>query len=288
MPNLARFQSAVRSQLLILAVSVFTLVTSPVVGQSVTATQNRQQEARNVLDEGVQAFKNGQYDEATLDFQRAKQLDAKLLNASLYLATTYASQYIPGARSEENTKRGQDAVEEFKSVLILDPQNIPAIDGLGSILFQMAGNPYDPDLFSEAKSYYQKHIDLRPNDAEPYFWIGVIDWTLSFRANAQFRAKYNLSIRGKQLEDNEPAPDSLRQEYVHEYGAIIDEGIECMEKAMRLRPDYDDAMAYLNLLYRRKADTVTTQAEREQLIQSADDLIDQVKNIKQKRAEQPQ
>jgi hypothetical protein len=83
MPNLARFQSAVRSQLLILAVSVFTLVTSPVVGQSVTATQNRQQEARNVLDEGVQAFKNGQYDEATLDFQRAKQLDAKLRNASL-------------------------------------------------------------------------------------------------------------------------------------------------------------------------------------------------------------
>jgi hypothetical protein len=156
------------------------------------------------------------------------------------------------------------------------------------MLFQMAGNPYDPDLFSESKSYYQKHIDLRPNDAEPYYWIGVIDWTLSFRANAQFRAKYNLSIRGKQLEDNEPAPDSLRQEYVHEYGAIIDEGIECMEKAMTLQTDYDDALAYLNLLYRRKADTVTTQAEREQLIQSADDLIDQVKNIKQKRAEQPQ
>jgi tetratricopeptide (TPR) repeat protein len=288
MPNLARFQSAVRSQLLILAVSVFTFVTSSVAGQSVTASQNRQQEARNVLDEGVQAFKNGQYDQATLDFQRAKQLDPKLLNASLYLATTYASQYIPGARSEENTKRGQDAVEEFKSVLILDPQNIPAIDGLGSMLFQMAGNPYDPDLFSESKSYHQKHIDLRPTDPEPYYLIGVIDWTLSFRANAQFRARYNLSIRGKQLEDDEPAPDSLRQEYVHEYGAIIDEGIESMKKAMTLRPDYDDAMAYLNLLYRRKADTVTTQAEREKLIQLADDLVDEVKNIKQKRTERPQ
>jgi tetratricopeptide (TPR) repeat protein len=287
MSHLARFQSAVRSQLLIL-VSVFTFVTSSVAGQSVTASQNRQQEARNVLDEGVQAFKNGQYDQATLDFQRAKQLDPKLLNASLYLATTYASQYIPGARSEENTKRGQDAVEEFKSVLILDPQNIPAIDGLGSMLFQMAGNPYDPDLFSESKSYHQKHIDLRPNDPEPYYWIGVIDWTLSFRANAQFRARYNLSIRGKQLEDDEPAPESLRQEYVHEYGAIIDEGIESMKKAMTLRPDYDDAMAYLNLLYRRKADTVTTQAEREKLIQLAEDLVDEVQNIKQKRAERPQ
>ena len=288
MPNLTGLQSAVRSQVLILTAGVFSLVTSPVTGQSVTAPQSRQQEAKNVLDEGVQAFRNGQYDEATLDFQRAKQLDPKLLNASLYLATTYASRYIPGARSEENTKHGQDAVEQFKSVLILDPQNISAIDGLGSMLFQMAGNPFDPDLFSESKSYQQRHIGLRPNDPEPYYWTGVIDWTLSFRANAQFRAKYNLSIRGRQLEDNEPPPEILREEYAHEYGALIDEGIDCLKKALKLRPDYDDAMAYLNLLYRRKADTVPTQAEREQLLQIADDLIDEVKDIKQKRVEQPQ
>jgi hypothetical protein len=119
--------------------------------------------------------------------------------------------------------------------LILDPQNVSAIDGLGSMLSQMAGNPFDPDLFSESKSYHQRHIDLRPNDPEPYYWTGVIDWTLSFRANAQFRAKYNcakynLSIRGKQLEDNEPTPDILREEYAHEYGALIDEGIECLRR----------------------------------------------------------
>jgi tetratricopeptide (TPR) repeat protein len=116
----------------------------------------------------------------------------------------------------------------------------------------------------------------------------VIDWTLSFRAIGQFRAKYNLSIRGRQLEDNEPPPDILREEYAHEYRALIDEGIECLKKALKLRPDYDDAMAYLNLLYRRKADTVSTQAEREQLLQIADDLVDEVKDIKQKRVEPPQ
>ena len=116
----------------------------------------------------------------------------------------------------------------------------------------------------------------------------MIDWTSSFRANAQFRAKYNLSIRGRQLEDNEAPPDILREEYAHEYGTLIDEGIECLKKALKLRPDYDDAMAYLNLLYRRKADTVPTQAEREQLLQIADDLVDRVKDIKHKGVEQPQ
>ena len=116
----------------------------------------------------------------------------------------------------------------------------------------------------------------------------MIDWTLSYRANAQFRAKYNSSIWERQREDNEPPPEILREEYAHEYGALIDEGIEYLKKALKLRPDYDDAMADLNLLYRRKADTVPTQAEREQFLQIPDDLVDEVKDIKQKRVEQPQ
>ncbi len=256
--------------------------------QQTSPQDSRQFQARDLLNRGVEAFKNGQYDEAEQDFRNAKQLDPQLLNASLYLATTYTSQYVPGAPSEENVRYGQDAVGEFKSILILDPQNISAIDGLGSILFQMAGNPYDPNLFTESKSYHQRHIDLRPNDPEPYYWIGVIDWTLSFRANGQFRAKYNLSIRGKQLRDDEPPPEPLRQEYLREYGPTIDEGIDYTKKALKLRPAYDDAMAYLNLLYRRKADTVADESERSQLVKMADNLVDNIKEIKEKRAEQQQ
>jgi hypothetical protein len=52
-----------------------------------------------------------------------------------------------------------------------------------------------------------------------------------------------------------------------------------------VRPDYDDAMAYLNLLYRRKADTVNFQDERDELLKMADDLLDKVKEIKERRAE---
>jgi len=116
-------------------------------------------------------------------------------------------------------------------------------------------------------------------------WIGVIDWTLAFRANGLLRAKNNLSVRGKQLSDDAPLPPDLRDEYVRGFGVTIDEGIESLKHAISIKPDYDDAMAYSNLLYRRKADTVASQGEREQLIKMADDLIDKVKDIKQKRAE---
>lgn len=48
-------------------------------------------------------------------------------------------------------------------------------------------------------------------------------------------------------------------------------------------------MAYLNLLYRRKADTVWQEDESEHRLTMADDLIDQLKEIKQKRTQpQPQ
>jgi tetratricopeptide (TPR) repeat protein len=257
-------------------------------GQESPPQTEEQRQARAALNKGVEDFKNGQNDEAAQDFLRAKQLDPRLVNARLYLATAFASQYIPGAPSDVNVQRGREAAEEFRGVLALDPQNLSAIDGLGSLLFQMGGTPFDPDLFAESKSFHQKHIYLRPMDPEPHFWIGVIDWTLSFRANGLLRTKYNLSVRGRQLSEDEPLPPDLREEYAREYGPAIEEGIDSLKHAIELRPDYDDAMAYLNLLYRRKADTVTSESEREQLLKMADDLIDKIKEIKQKRAEAPQ
>jgi tetratricopeptide (TPR) repeat protein len=244
--------------------------------------------ARDLLNKGVAAFKGGQYDTAIEDFKQAKDLDPGLMNARLYLATAYASQYIPGAPSEQNVRLGTQAVNEFKEVLDIEPNNLSAIDGTGSIIFQMAGTPYDPKKFEESKSYHQKHIDLKPNDPEPYYWIGVIDWTLAFRANGELRAEYNKNNIRKQIKDTDPLPPAVRAQYAAKYGTLVDEGIADLQKAIQLRPDYDDAMAYLNLLYRRKADIVESAEERAGLQKQADDLIDKVKEIKQKRAEQPQ
>ena len=243
--------------------------------------------ARDLLNKGVAAFKNGQYDAAVEDFKQAKDLDPSLLNARLYLATAYASQYIPGAPSEQNKNIGRQAIQEFKDILATNPDNLSAVDGIGSILFQMAGTPYDPKLFEESKTYHQKHIQLKPEDPEPYYWIGVIDWTLAFRANSEMRKEYNEKNIRKQVRDTEPLPAAIRGDYLAKYGPLIDEGISDLQRAISIRPDYDDAMAYLNLLYRRKADTVASADERASLLKQADDLVDRVKEVKQKRASQP-
>ena len=244
--------------------------------------------ARDLLNKGVAAFKEAQFDKAVEDFKEAKELDPDLLNARLYLATAYASQYIPGAPSEENQRHGQEAIQEYREVLEKDANNLSAIDGLASILYQMAGQPFDPKRFEESKKYHLQHIAIKPMDPQPYYSVGVIDWALAYRGNTEMRADYNKAHINKQVKDTEPLPADVRTAYTEKYGPLVEDGITSLKKAVEVKPDYDDALTYLNLLYRRKADMVESASEREALTKQADDLLDKVKEIKQKRAEQPE
>jgi tetratricopeptide (TPR) repeat protein len=243
--------------------------------------------ARDDLNKGVAAYRDGKYDQAIEFFKDAKENDPTLTNAQLYLATAYATQYIPGAPSDENIRMGQAAVTEFQNVLAGDANNISAIDGIGSILFNMAGTPYSRQRFDDSKSYHMKHIALKPEDPEPYYWVAVIDWTLSYRSNLETRGNWRLAHPGKPLKDEDPLPPDVREAYTKENGQMIDEGLADLKKALDLRPDYDDAMAYLNLLLRRKADEATTPDERASLLKQADDYVEKAKEIKQKKMEAP-
>ena len=243
--------------------------------------------ARDKLNKGVQAYKANQTDRAIEDFKEAKEFDPSLTNARLYLATAYATQYIPGAPSDENIRMGQQAMQEWQEVLDKDPNNLNAIDGIGSILYSMASTPFDPKKMEESKAYHERHIQIKPSDPEPYYWIGVIDWSLAFRGNKDMREEYNKTAK-KTIKDTDPMPAALATQFQQKYGAIADEGIADLQKAMGLRPDYDDAMAYLNLLYRQKSDMETTPEARDADIKLADDLVDKVKAIKQKKMENPE
>ena len=268
-------------------ISSFALFAAALCAVAFSATGCAKLKARDELNKGVAAYRDGKYDQAIEFFKDAKDNDPSLTNARLYLATAYATQYIPGAPSDENVRMGQAAVKEFQDVLSADPNNIPAIDGIGSILFNMAGTPYTRSRFEESKTYHMKHIALKPEDPEPYYWIGVIDWTLTYRDNLEMRGKWRLDHAGKALKDDDPMPKDIIDQYSKENGTMIDEGIDDLKKALELRPDYDDAMAYMNLLLRRKADEAATPDARAALLKQADDFVEKAKEIKQKKMEAP-
>jgi hypothetical protein len=59
-----------------------------------------------------------------------------------------------------------------------------------------------------------------------------------------------------------------------------------LNKAIQLRPDYDDAMAYLNLMYREKADVECDDlAARQEDLKTADHWVDQTLSTKKAKAE---
>ncbi len=237
--------------------------------------------ARDDLNKGVEAYKNAQFETAIEYFKDATTNDPKLMNAKLYLAQAYAQQYIPGAPSDENKRNGEQAIAVWKEVLQSDPHNLTAIGGIGSMLFNMAATPFNRDMMEQAKSYQQQALSVNPNDSTIYYWVGVIDFTIAYRANMQLRQDYNQKAK-KQIHPLDPLPPALRDQYIQQEGQTVDEGISDLQKAIQIKPDYANAMAYLNLLLRQKADMETSSDARQADEKQADDLLEKVKEINQK------
>jgi tetratricopeptide (TPR) repeat protein len=279
---------AARQTLALAALLILPLARSFALPDLQQSNDEARDQARHFLQQGVQAFKTGQFDQAIEDFKHAKELDPSLVNASLYLATAYANQYIPGAPSKENVELGKQAIQEFQEVLAQDPENLSAIDGIASVLYSMGGTPFDRETLDEAKQYWQKHIDIKPKDPEPYYRVGVIDWTVVYRADRELHEAWAQKKSVTQDAD-EPMPEGLRQKFQNQFDIIINDGIEHMKQAILLRPEYDDAMAYLNLLYRLKAGMEPTAGLRDADLREADELVDQVTKIKKRKmASSPQ
>lgn len=253
--------------------SVRVLVGIAVLLAMLAATGCTKLRARDQLNKGVQSYKNARYEEAIGHFQQAVNLDPSLLNARLYLATAYAQQYIPGAETEENTRMANSAIEEYKKVLDRDPKSIGSVKGIAYLYLQMK-------KFDQAKEYYRKASEIDPNDPETYYSVAVIDWTEAYQPRMEERAKIGLKPT-EQLKDKKVC-DLIKAKNQEP----VEEGIKMLDQALKIRPDYDDAMAYMNLLYRERADYECDDlAAREKDLKTADEWVDKTMATKKAKAE---
>jgi tetratricopeptide (TPR) repeat protein len=190
---------------------------------------------------GVQAYKQASYEQAIQHFEKAVASEPTNVKARTYLATAYAQHYIPGADTPENNRRAEVAIEQYQKVLELDSSNLNAVQGIAYLNLQMK-------KFDVAKEYYRKASEIDPNDPESYYSIGVIDWTQTYQPRMELRAKLGLKPEQSLVAKAEcwQVRDANKE--------LVAAGIDALKKAIELRPDYDDAMAYMNLMYRERAD----------------------------------
>ena len=237
--------------------------------------------ARDQLNKGVSSYKNAHYEEAINHFQQAVELDPSLLNARMYLATAYAQQYIPAVDSPDNVRMAQQAIEQYQKVLDSNPareQKVNSAKGIAYLYLNMK-------KFDEAKKFYRMASDVDPNDPEPYYSVGVIDWTASYQPRMEERAKLGMKPE-ENLNPKNKDQKKVCQELKQKNMPAISEGIDSLNKAIQLRPDYDDAMAYMNLMYREKADVECDDlAARAEDLKTADSWVDKTLATKKAKAE---
>jgi tetratricopeptide (TPR) repeat protein len=178
----------------------------------------------------------------------------------------------------------EEAIDQFKKVLDMHPgrdQQVGSLKGIASLYFNMK-------KLDMAKQYHHKVAELDPNDPETYYSMGVIDWTEAYQPRMEERAKLGLKpdepLSAKDKEQKKVCAALKEKNW-----QTIQDGIDNLNKALQLRPDYDDAMAYMNLMYREKADVECDDpASRAADLKSADDWVDKTMAIKkEKAAKQP-
>ena len=256
-----------------LLVTVF-LLTGAVLLPTVGCNKLR---ARDQLNKGVQAYKAAQPEQAIDHFQQAIRLDGDLKVAKMYLATVYAQQYVEGVNTPENLRNAEQAISQYKEVLQSDPNNAICLKGIAS-LYREQGK------FDEARQYIRKAIDADSNDPENYYTLGVIDFTQAFKNAADVKTKEGIKpddeLKGK-------GSQKLCDELKSKDGDIVDEGIKMLQTAIDKRQDYDDAMVYMNLLYRRRAVDMTCEdaGARADLLKTANDWSDKAMAARKRKAD---
>jgi len=209
-----------------------------------TATGCNFLKSRDQLNKGIAAFKNAQYEQATNFFQTAVELDPKNPNAKLYLATTYASQVVPNLMDPANLAMAQKAIDGFNQVLANNPNDLTALKQIASI-------DRNIQKFDLAKQYELKVIAVAPNDPEAYYIVGFVDWTQAYKNAVVVLAADGLTDDG---EGNKKMTKGACAKLQAENMPLVTEGLQYLTKAVDLNPTYDDAMQYIQLSERRKAD----------------------------------
>jgi len=240
--------------------------------------------SRDDINKGIAMYRAARYPDAVELFKEAVSLDPENTNAREYLATAYMMQWIPGADSPGNTEFANKARAEFQGVLEKNPNETVALASLASLAYNEAQSLL-PDKkvqkLDESADWNRKVIQADPKNKEAYYTLGVIAQNKYYPA--MMTARVNLRMKP---EDPGPLKDKkVRDALRAQYASVIEDGVQNLQKAIDIDKDYDDAMAYMNLLIRERADLAETPDAYKKEIEVADNWLQKALDTKKAKAE---
>ncbi len=241
--------------------------------------------ARMELNKGNTYYKNEQYKDALIQFQKGLALDPDLKFAWRSVALSAMVLFRPGQDNPENNKYFSTAVDAFKKYLTAFPQDEKSREYLMS-LYEGA-KKYD-----ELMRYIQDDLkknpgDLRDNKAIVSIYLRTqrikeaYDWITTHIPNADAEPYYLVSVYcwDKAYRDPTISPQERAQ--------YVDLGLTSAAKALSMQPEYFDAMIYTNLLYREKAKLQTDEKLKQEYFDKADEFRNKALALRERLKKQP-
>jgi tetratricopeptide (TPR) repeat protein len=206
-------------------------------------------QARDELNKGVKAFGNQDYKTAIDHFNKAVAKDPAFVIPLSYKATAYSAMFVPGSQTEENVGNANEAIKTFQQVLNKEPNNINAIVNIAAIYYQLGD-------YDKSREWCRKILAKDNRNAEAQYRIGVINYEIVNKSTGMLGENVESMLSSDKDRDLK----------------LIAEGIKALDDAIKIKPDYFDAMHYLNLMYREEAKFAKDSNEKNTILLKADSM----------------
>jgi tetratricopeptide (TPR) repeat protein len=243
--------------------------------------------ARVEMKKGNERYLNENYREALTQYQKGLELDPSATFAWRSVGLSALALYKPGDNSRANREMGDLAVKAFESYLEDYPDDEKVRDYL--ISTYVNSKKYD-----QALAYLEKQAQADPANSN----IQTSRIRLLIEAGRVPEARQLAN----QLPPNQAKAEALYTLGVGAWDAAfhgknttmpaaeqekrIDEALAGMEEALRINPDYFEAMVYYNLLFREKAKLQTDEAKKLEYTAKANEWVDRAKALRKKMQEE--
>jgi Tfp pilus assembly protein PilF len=140
--------------------------------------------------------------------------------------------------------------------------------------------------FPKAQEWNKKVIEIDPQNKEAYYVLGVIAWTQFVPPDREARLSQSMKPEDPgPLKDPKTKKDpTTKADLKAKYWQSLTDGIEYEKKALAVDPDYENAMAYMNLLIRYRADLDDSKEQYQTDVKEADGWVQKNLETTKKKA----
>lgn len=250
---------------------------------SMTAVSCNQVRSRMAIKDANAAYHSEDYEKALELYKNAQALGGKFPELYRSIGYSYIGLYSPGVEEPENARYADSAIQNLQRYLQLRPEDTVAEEVLINLFLnanrtsqaiqwfeaKLAEEPNNPSMAKSLATLYAK----QGNFAKTMEWYERIAEMEGDKPESHYT--YGVVLYEKVAKD--PPADA------EEKLMLIKRGQQALAEALELRPDYFDALVYMNLLYREQAKMAESEEEQQELFARADEYRNEAVAIARER-----